>query len=970
MRTSSRSVIGGALALLLVMSGAPALAQDEPAPEPAPSEAPKTAPVPAPAPAPAEDPADETPATETPAEDADDAAKSADGAAAPDTLDVTGVVMLTPDEPHHSDDLDEELPASGGSAAIATEDGPIIPVDPGSIDGPLEPGAAFTGTVTLPDALQERVDDELADATSPTEEELLEAISDVAIAQEAELPAAGTLSAAPAAAGKKHLVDIAWVNGGTAPGHSALQSMVRSSSSYWSGQTSRNVDGLSITSTKSFSYADRCNYWGLWDAAARQFGRTAYDYQGSGAGRHLVVFTQSGGCGWAGMATLGTLHSGGMVWVDLAIRPSGTAVGRAQPTLDHELGHNFGLGHSHARSCTGAATDTATQAKYWPSTGGTRQTPLSPCTDIEYGDHWSPMGFDNSLRTTRSPALTIPQKQALGVLSSGSLRDVNASAGTRQTFTIRSADQSSGLRGLRVKSPTAGGDFFVEYRSGAGQDSGVPWANGDLWYTPNVPGTFIGNGLRVVKSYPESWSGGRELRTSVVAHNVKSGQHAGKHYTMSPGQGNGPYGGTVRITNVSSTQTTSTVRVDFRGFLPGGKTVATEVVGGGAAIPGKDVRAKLSGSWSTQLGTPSKVTESYQWLRDGAAISGANKAAYRLTDADLGKDVSVRVIPSATGFVTGSGSVSAKRPVQAAEYTANRTRVSGQDRFETAAAVSKHAHPKTTGGTVVVALGMDYPDALSAAPLAAKLGGPLLLTESKRLPAATKSEIARLKPKRVIVVGGTGAVSAGVLNQLKASGRTVERVAGADRYATSLAILKRGWAGGASRAFVATGADFADALSAGAAAGTLDAPVILVPGAAKSMPAAASQALRDRKTTRVSISGGTGAVSTGIERSLRQHHQVTRYAGKDRFDTAARIARAHHVPGGDAYIAAGLDFPDALSGAAAAGGKGAPLLLSMPTCVPRVADGALSAVKPARIQVLGGTGVLSERVRLGARCAS
>ena len=90
----------------------------------------------------------------------------------------------------------------------------------------------------------------------------------------------------------------------------------------------------------------------------------------------------------------------------------------------------------------------------------------------------------------------------------------------------------------------------------------------------------------------------------------------------------------------------------------------------------------------------------------------------------------------------------------------------------------------------------------------------------------------------------------------------------------------------------------------------------------------------------------------------------------NRYETSALIARSHHTARGDAYVAAGLDCPDALSGAVAAGAKKAPLVLAQQICVPRVVDSALNTVKPARIHVLGGTGVLTESVRLGSRCAN
>ena len=60
----------------------------------------------------------------------------------------------------------------------------------------------------------------------------------------------------------------------------------------------------------------------------------------------------------------------------------------------------------------------------------------------------------------------------------------------------------------------------------------------------------------------------------------------------------------------------------------------------------------------------------------------------------------------------------------------------GIDRYETALAVSRHAF--TPGvGAVVLATGEDFPDALSAAPLAAAYGGPVLLTPPMALRDAT-----------------------------------------------------------------------------------------------------------------------------------------------------------------------------------------------------------------------------------------
>lgn len=298
-------------------------------------------------------------------------------------------------------------------------------------------------------------------------------------------------------------------------------------------------------------------------------------------------------------------------------------------------------------------------------------------------------------------------------------------------------------------------------------------------------------------------------------------------------------------------------------------------------------------------------------------------------------------------------------------------RVAGKDRYETAAAASQHAFTDPVAvSTVVVATGTDFPDALSAAPLAAKLGGPLLLSTSRSLSPATEAEIRRLQPDHIIMLGGPGALSPMVeraLRQLLPENGAVERISGVDRYATSLALAERGWPT-ATDAFLATGADYADALSASAAAGHLDAPVLLVPQRTASLPASARSYLESAGTTRIHIAGGPSIVSPGVESDAKRLGSVVRYAGKDRYETSAEIANAHHTVGGSIYFASGSDFPDALSGAAVAAQAHAPLVLSARTCVLQSLNAVQRSIQPRRLVLLGGTALLSEAVRQGQVC--
>jgi putative cell wall-binding protein/alpha-tubulin suppressor-like RCC1 family protein len=228
------------------------------------------------------------------------------------------------------------------------------------------------------------------------------------------------------------------------------------------------------------------------------------------------------------------------------------------------------------------------------------------------------------------------------------------------------------------------------------------------------------------------------------------------------------------------------------------------------------------------------------------------------------------------------------------------TRVAGADRYETAAAVSKSGFP---GGAsaAVVASGELFPDGLTATYLAGQVGGPVLLTRSLSLPAATVAELTRLHVSTVYVAGGTAAVSVAVADQLATlrapTGQAVSvvRLAGADRYATAAAIAARfpksslGMVGGERVALLASGTGFADALSGSAAAAGTHLPLLLTrPDALSPQVLPTLQALG---VSRVMVLGGTDAISGAVAAQLTGAGlAVTRLGGADRVATATLIA--------------------------------------------------------------------------------
>jgi len=193
-------------------------------------------------------------------------------------------------------------------------------------------------------------------------------------------------------------------------------------------------------------------------------------------------------------------------------------------------------------------------------------------------------------------------------------------------------------------------------------------------------------------------------------------------------------------------------------------------------------------------------------------------------------------------------------------YTSREvTRLSGPDRYSTAAAVSaEHFDPGVE--VAFVATGEDFPDALAAGPAAAELGGPILLTQKDKLPAATTSELKRLQPKSIVILGGTAVVSSSVESTLRGytSGETT-RLSGPDRYSTAAAVSGHVFKPGVPFAYVATGEGFPDALAGGAAGALAGAPVLLVKK--DSIPEATSAELERLQPKSIVVIGGEAAVS-------------------------------------------------------------------------------------------------------------
>ncbi|WP_175414195.1 ExeM/NucH family extracellular endonuclease [Agrococcus sp. SGAir0287] len=285
--------------------------------------------------------------------------------------------------------------------------------------------------------------------------------------------------------------------------------------------------------------------------------------------------------------------------------------------------------------------------------------------------------------------------------------------------------------------------------------------------------------------------------------------------------------------------------------------------------------------------------------------------------------------------------------------------LSGSNRYATSAAAS--AAQFAPGTDVYLTAGEGFADALAAGPAAAHDGASLLLTPTASLLPETLDEIERLAPTSITIVGGSAAVSADVEAQLAAEWpeAQITRISGPDRYATAAAVATEVF-GSAERAFVASGADFADALSASGVAATLaDAPVLLT--MATSLPEVTVEALESLEVSQIVVAGGRAAISDGVVRELRDVTATTRIAGADRYATNAALVAAFVEPTDPQAIvvASGAAFPDALSGTALAGATGGPLLLAVGQCVTIDVEDAIAGFEPSIVLNVGGSAVLS-----------
>jgi putative cell wall-binding protein len=395
--------------------------------------------------------------------------------------------------------------------------------------------------------------------------------------------------------------------------------------------------------------------------------------------------------------------------------------------------------------------------------------------------------------------------------------------------------------------------------------------------------------------------------------------------------------------------------------------VAALVPPGAAGVPAYGAIVRRS---APPVDGASPVTDLYQLVAVEAgpgfpvlhAVDGFVELSFRDLASRLGDAVRERVAvlrPHASGPIDENGARVGRESVATQLLTVGTfgvvqqdgasVRVYGPDpvlptdRFATAAGLSQTQ--LTAAASAVIARADDYPDALAAAPLAAQLGAPVLLSRTTDVPTTTMLELARLGTDTAYLVGGEAALSPDVATQLEGAGIDVVRVAGPTRFETAAEVA--GLVGSVDGgAFLATGGTFADALAASAPAAALGRPILLT-APDGSIPEATRIALDDVLAVAVHVVGGEAAVPAATTAALaEQGFVVDRSGGATRYATAVELASAlvgrglldlvqPVVASGDGD---GVTSPDALAAGPIGGRLGSVLLLTpQGTVVPEVA---------------------------------
>jgi putative cell wall-binding protein len=264
--------------------------------------------------------------------------------------------------------------------------------------------------------------------------------------------------------------------------------------------------------------------------------------------------------------------------------------------------------------------------------------------------------------------------------------------------------------------------------------------------------------------------------------------------------------------------------------------------------------------WSTANTVVIAIGDNFPDALAGGPLAKKLNAPILLTQKDkLGSTTKkeIKSLGAKNAVILGSTSVITKKVDSELENMGVKVkRIGGKDRYQTAALIAKELG---NANKAIVAYGKNFPDALAIAPYAAQKGYPILLSDTNKI---SNDTLNALKGKKeTIFVGGTAILS----NSLYSKVPNPTRVAGAGRYKTAVAIIEK-YQMDAKNAYVATGLNFADALTGSVLAAKNNGAILLVEPS--ELPSAVSGLLKSKKFAMTTALGGTSAVKDSVLDSI------------------------------------------------------------------------------------------------------
>ena len=303
--------------------------------------------------------------------------------------------------------------------------------------------------------------------------------------------------------------------------------------------------------------------------------------------------------------------------------------------------------------------------------------------------------------------------------------------------------------------------------------------------------------------------------------------------------------------------------------------------------------------------------------------------------------------------------------VEIEKSTANKTnenvrRISGENRVQTAIEVSKNMFKEGTN-KVVLANQDNYSDVLTAAPFAKANNASLLYVSSNSISKEVMSEIARLKAKEITIIGGEKSVDEGLKKELEKRNFKVDRLSGSDRYKTSAQIAAKLIGDKTTTLEIASGENYADALSLNNAAEKDKAPILLV--RVNAIDKSVEDVIKSSKASLINIAGGEKSVSENTKANIKKisNATVNRMGGADRYETSILLAKysgAKEV----VVVASGENFADALVAAPFSAKQKGAILLTNKEKLGQKAEQFIKDTKFNKSYVIGGEKSVSEDV--------